>query len=245
MTAEQGIPVPRAVLFDLDGTLVDTAPDLARATNALRRAHSLAPLPYEIIRAEVSHGGNALVTLALGYTTDHPEHATARHRLLEAYGHNVAEESHLFEGLERVLNRYVEQQQPWGIITNKPRRYAEPLLEALGLVPDVLLCADDLPVKKPDPAPLLEAARRLQVSPRECWYIGDHERDMEAAMAAGMTAVAVHYGYLREGDDPLLWPAHHRFETSSELAEMLLTHCHDTADRAQPSPGGRGATSDS
>ncbi|OHV11943.1 HAD family hydrolase [Kushneria phosphatilytica] len=218
------IPVPRAVLFDLDGTLVDTAPDLAHATNALRQAHALPPLPYDVIRAEVSHGGNALVTLALGYSIEHPEHAVARHWLLEAYGRNVAEASRIFEGLESVLKRYTEQSRPWGIITNKPRRYAEPLLKALKLVPDVLLCADDLPVKKPDPEPLLEAARRLNVLPEECWYIGDHQRDMEAAMAAGMTAVAVHYGYLRDGDDPMQWPAHQHFDTPSELAAMLLSH---------------------
>ncbi|WP_106478207.1 HAD-IA family hydrolase [Phytohalomonas tamaricis] len=215
---------PKAVLFDLDGTLVDTAPDLARATNALRRKHGLEPLSYEQIRAEVSHGGNALVKLALGYDTDHPDHAVAREYLLESYGSAVAEESTLFTGLDTVLEGYARHQRPWGIITNKPRRYAEPLIAALGLAPDVLLCADDMPVKKPDPAPLIEAAKRLNVLPQDCWYIGDHLRDIEAARAAGMTAVAVHYGYLRGDDDPRQWPAELWFETPEALVEALLSH---------------------
>ncbi|WP_456267296.1 HAD-IA family hydrolase [Kushneria sp. AK178] len=220
----QADDIPEAVLFDLDGTLVDTAPDLARATNALRREHGLKPLPHDEIRREVSHGGSALVTLALGLERQAPGHDDARAMLLEHYGKNVAEESCLFEGFSEVLDHYRSLRRPWGIITNKPRQYAVPLLEALSMAPDVLLCADDLPVKKPDPAPLLEAARRLNVAPQHCWYIGDHLRDIEAANNAGMTAIAVTYGYLRQEDDPDTWPASRFFETPAALCRVLLQH---------------------
>ncbi|SFH73293.1 HAD-IA family hydrolase [Modicisalibacter xianhensis] len=214
---------PRCLLFDLDGTLIDTAPDLARATNALRQHHELPPLPYETIRAQVSNGGSALVTLALGFTQDHPDHAEARHFLLSAYGKDVAVESKVFSGLERLLERWARPPRRWGIVTNKPRIYTEPLLEALSLSPHVLLCADDLPVKKPSPEPLWEAARRLEVAPHQCWYIGDHARDMQAAHAAGMTAIAVGYGYIAESEKREDWKADCWFDSPSELVDALVT----------------------
>lgn len=215
-------PRPEALLFDLDGTLVDTAPDLARATNALREHHGLPALPYAPIRAQVSNGGSALVTLALGLEKQAPGHDAARTFLLDAYGQSVAQESRVFPPLDRLLDAWDAREGPWGIVTNKPRAYAEPLVEALGLAPGVLLCADDLPVKKPDPAPLVEAARRLAASPARCWYIGDHLRDMQAARAAGMAAVAVGYGYIEEEDDYRRWPADLWFETAEALVAALL-----------------------
>ncbi|RTR05091.1 HAD-IA family hydrolase [Halomonas nitroreducens] len=213
---------PAALLFDLDGTLVDTAPDLARATNALRAHHGLPALPYPLIRAQVSNGGSALVTLALGLDKAHPEHQAARDFLLAAYGEAVAVDSRIFPPLERLLAHWSGAGHPWGIVTNKPRAYAAPLVHELGLVPGTLLCADDLPVKKPDPAPLHEAARHLAVAAPACWYIGDHVRDMQAARAAGMTAVAVGYGYLEEEDDYRQWPADLWFDTAEALTEALL-----------------------
>ncbi|WP_192037065.1 HAD-IA family hydrolase [Halomonas sp. YLGW01] len=216
-------PLPRALLFDLDGTLVDTAPDLARATNALRAHHGLAALPYETIRAQVSNGGSALVTLALGLERDHARHDPARRFLLDSYGQDVAAESRLFEGLAPLIEAWAIAPRAWGIVTNKPRAYAEPLIEALGLAPGAFLCADDLPVKKPDPAPLWEAVRRIGVAAEECWYIGDHRRDIEAARAAGMTAVAVGYGYLDGTEDVRAWDADHVFDTPGALA-MALGH---------------------
>ncbi|MDR9438080.1 MAG: HAD-IA family hydrolase [Halomonas sp.] len=212
---------PRALLFDLDGTLVDTAPDLARATNALRRHHGLPALPYPVIRAQVSNGGSALVTLALGLVKEAEGHGEARAFLLEAYGRAVAEESRVFFPLEQLLAEWEASARPWGIVTNKPRAYAAPLVAALGLAPGALLCADDLPVKKPDPEPLREAARRLRATAAECWYIGDHRRDMQAARAAGMAAIAVGYGYVEEGDDYRTWPADLWFDTAEALVAAL------------------------
>ncbi|MDX5377715.1 MAG: HAD-IA family hydrolase [Halomonas sp.] len=215
-------PLPRALLFDLDGTLVDTAPDLARATNALRAHHGLEPLPYPLIRAQVSNGGSALVALALGLDKTHRDHDAARQFLLDAYGQSVAEESCLFPHLDQLLASWEMESRPWGIVTNKPRAYAAPLVEALGLAPGALLCADDLPQRKPAPEPLWAAAERLDVPASQCWYIGDHVRDMQAARAAGMVAVAVGYGYIEEGDDYLEWPADLWFETCEALVEALL-----------------------
>jgi N-acetyl-D-muramate 6-phosphate phosphatase len=213
---------PRALLFDLDGTLVDTAPDLARATNALRAHHGHAPLPYPEIRAQVSNGGSALVTLALGLPRDHAGHDAARRFLLAAYGEAVAVESLVFPPLDELLVAWVSRGRPWGIVTNKPRAYAAPLVATLGLLPGALLCADDLPVKKPDPRPLAEAARRLGVTAAECWYVGDHRRDMEAARAAGMEAVAVGYGYIEAHDDYHTWPADRWYDSADALVADLL-----------------------
>lgn len=214
--------LPEALLFDLDGTLIDTAPDLAEATNRLREHHGLPRLPYPVIRAQVSNGGSALVTLALELTADHPDHGLARQFLLERYAEVVADRSRVFPGLESLIERWERAGRPWGIVTNKPRLYAQPLIESLGLTPQVMLCADDLPVKKPDPEPLLTAARRIGVAPEACWYIGDHRRDMEAARSAGMTAIAVRYGYIPETEEVDQWSADHWFETPQALAESLL-----------------------
>lgn len=218
----QSLSSPQCLLFDLDGTLIDTAPDLAKATNALRQHHGLPPLSFETIRAQVSNGGSALVTLALGLSHDHPDHAEARRFLLAAYGKEVAVESRVFSGLERLLERWATPPRRWGIVTNKPRVYTEPLLDALSLSPHVLLCADDLPVKKPSPEPLWEAARRLDIRPEQCWYIGDHVRDMQAAHAAGMTAIAVGYGYIGEGENREAWQADCWFDSPSELVNALI-----------------------
>ncbi|WP_355660127.1 HAD family hydrolase [Halomonas salifodinae] len=215
-------PLPRGLLFDLDGTLVDTAPDLARATNALRAHHGLAALPYEAIRAQVSNGGSALVTLALGLPLEAPGHGEARQFLLDAYGEDVAAHSRLFPGMARLIEQWSQAPRAWGIVTNKPRAYAEPLVVALGLAPGALFCADDLPVKKPAPQPLWAAAERLGIAPEACWYIGDHRRDMEAARAAGMTAVAVGYGYLDDTDPIEEWPAERCFATPEALVSALL-----------------------
>ncbi|TFH86137.1 HAD family hydrolase [Billgrantia azerbaijanica] len=213
---------PDALLFDLDGTLVDTAPDLARATNALRAHHGLPPLPFPVIRAQVSNGGSALVTLALGLEKAADGHEAARAFLLAAYGDAVAAESRVFPPLERLLAHWEGADRPWGIVTNKPRAYAAPLVEALGLAPGVLVCADDLPFRKPDPAPLWHAAERLGVAPPRCWYVGDHRRDMEAARRAGMAGVAVGYGYIEAGDDYRDWPADRWFATGEALVAALL-----------------------
>lgn len=230
------IAAPLGLLFDLDGTLVDTAPDLARATNALRERHGLDALPFEVIRAQVSNGGSALVTLALGFEATHPEHAAARAFLLDSYACDVAAESRVFPGLEPLLATWSQPPRAWGIVTNKPRAYAVPLIEELGLKPGALLCADDLPVRKPAPEPLWEAARRLGLSAAQCWYVGDHARDMQAAHAAGMAAIAVGYGYIGETEDRQSWRADRWYERPWDLTAALieLDACRTGDGTAQP-----------
>ncbi|MCW4151849.1 HAD-IA family hydrolase [Halomonas sp. 18H] len=223
------LSLPSALLFDLDGTLVDTAPDLARATNALRAHHGLSALPYPRIRSQVSNGGSALVEMALGLGREQAGHESARQYLLDRYSEALAVESLVFTPLETLLQHWIMAGRPWGIVTNKPRAYAAPLVRALELEPDVLLCADDLPMKKPDPAPLHEAARRLDVASEKCWYIGDHHRDVQAARAAGMIAVAVGYGYLEAPDDHRHWSADFCFDTPEALVHALTKAPTDIA----------------
>ncbi|WP_027350377.1 HAD family hydrolase [Halotalea alkalilenta] len=221
-------PRPEAVLFDLDGTLVDTAPDLIAATNRLRREHDLPPLPYAQVRAVVSNGGAALVELALAQRQE-VDRGAGLQRLLALYEAHVAQESRTFPGLVELVEALDAQGVGWGVVTNKQRRFAQPLLSQLALNPRVLVCADDLSACKPDPAPLLEAARRLAVDPGRCWYVGDHLRDMQAAINAGMLPVAALYGYLGADERPESWPAKLRFTDSESLAAAILAACGEAA----------------
>lgn len=225
MTLDEPPPL-QAVLFDLDGTLVDTAPDLAQALNRLRQEHGLEPLPYEQIRSVVSNGGSALIHLGFDTTKFDTTNNAALHdqlltRLLTLYGESVAEYSHLFQGLEDLLDYLDRAAVSWGIVTNKPRPLTETLVSSLGLHCDVIVCPEDLQVKKPDPAPLLYAARQMAIPPEQCIYIGDHERDIEAGRRAGMQTIAVSYGYLGPRDDPEHWRPNHIISTPQALTEWL------------------------
>jgi N-acetyl-D-muramate 6-phosphate phosphatase len=208
-----------AVLFDLDGTLLDTAPDMGGALNELRAEHDLAPLATAEIRHWVSNGAAALVRLGFGETE--PERFEAlRQRFLEIYASRVAHETTLFEGGAALLDALDADGIPWGIVTNKPGWLTDPLLEALALRARarVVVSGDTLSEKKPHPQPLLHAAGRLDRSPGACAYVGDAERDMLAARAAGMHGVLATFGYL----DPAIswnhWPC---VATITQLGELL------------------------
>lgn len=207
----------KAVLFDLDGTLVDTAPDLIRATNQLRQRHGLAALPQDQVRAEVSMGGRALTRLALGDSADDP----ALDQLLADYAACLGQHSQIFTGLPPLLALLQRHQHPWGVVTNKERRFAEPLLAALSLAPPVLVCGDDVAHAKPHPESLIAAAAALNLPCQQCCYIGDHQRDMVAARAAGMFAIAAGYGYLSPTDDIRQWPADQCCDTPDQLSALL------------------------
>lgn len=212
----------QAVLFDLDGTLVDTAPDLAQALNRLRLEQGKNELPYPLIRDQVSNGGNALIELGFGLKTGAAGQAELRQRLLDLYQDRIAEHSRLFEGLDSLLHHFRQQSLPWGIVTNKPRHYTDLLLQALELAPGVVVCPDDLGIAKPDPAPLLFAARQLAVAPEACLYVGDHRRDIEAGRRAGMQTLAVGFGYIGPEEDPLAWEADVFVETVAELNTWIM-----------------------
>lgn len=201
-------PTPlAAVLLDLDGTLLDTAPDLALALNTLRAEQRLAPLAFQSIRPHVSNGANAVVRLGFP-DTDATAFEALRARFLQLYRSQLVVETRLFPGFDEVLAQLEAHRVPWGVITNKPRWLTEPLLQQLGLFDRAgcVLSGDSLPVRKPDPLPLLTAAQRLDVEPERCLYLGDALRDVQAARAANMVALGASFGYIGAHDDVKDWP---------------------------------------
>jgi len=201
--------MPEAVLFDLDGTLIDTAPDMGGALNNLLIEENLPPLPLETIRPLVSQGGLVLTRLGFAERVDEAEIEPLRQRFLQHYRAVVADNSRLFEGLETVLQDLEALSIPWGIVTNKPEWLTHPLLEQLGLATRtaVVIGGDTLAQRKPHPQPLLEAARRIGIDSRRCIYVGDDERDIVAGRAALMQTLVAAYGYIEDADAIESWNA--------------------------------------
>jgi N-acetyl-D-muramate 6-phosphate phosphatase len=212
----------RGVLFDLDGTLLDTAHDMMNALNALRAEEKLAPLPYEKVRAQVSHGANALVKLSFGELSA-TEHEVMRQRLLDIYRKQLARHTALFEGGDEMLRDLDRRGLHWGIVTNKPGWLTDPLLVEVGLHTRAraVVSGDTLPQRKPHPLPLLHAAETMGIKPEECVYVGDAERDMQAAQAAGMFALVAGFGYLGEDDRADQWFSHGWLDTPLDLLDWL------------------------
>ncbi|MFK5913805.1 MAG: HAD-IA family hydrolase [Woeseiaceae bacterium] len=215
------MPKIKTVLFDLDGTLADTAPDLAGALNHVLKIHSCAPLPYDIIRPYVSHGGVALITLGFGKA--HPEFDTLYQELLQYYQNNIANETTLFPGMNELLTELEKNNINWGVVTNKPGWLTEPLLDALNLTSRAIsiVSGDTLKQRKPHPAPILHACQEAGSSAAECIYIGDAERDIEAANAAGMPSVVALFGYIAEHDAPETWGAHTSINHPLEILSII------------------------
>jgi phosphoglycolate phosphatase len=182
----------RAVLFDLDGTLVDSAPDLAGAANDLRAVHGLPPLAYERLRPMVGSGARGMVGVAFGVAPGDARFEPLRDAFLDRYAGRLLEQTCVFDAVRPVLDALAAAGLPWGIVTNKASRFAEPVVRGLGLQPGaaVLVCGDTTPHAKPHPAPLHEAARRLGLASRDCVYVGDDLRDIQAAQAARMPSAA-------------------------------------------------------
>ena len=212
-----------AVLFDLDGTLIDTAPDMVAILTKLQLTHGRDPLPYETARANVSNGALALIRLAFPDAVK--SEASELHReYLERYEDSVCIESRIFPNLSKLLDDLDEQNCPWGIVTNKPQRMTDPLLAALDLT-NRLSCAisgDTLPQRKPDPAPLLLGCQQTGTAPNRTVYVGDSARDIEAGRAAGMITIAAAFGYIVPGDDPIAWNSDAIAFNTQELAKILL-----------------------
>ncbi len=213
----------RAVLFDLDGTLIDSAPDLAGAGNDMRAARGLPRLPLEHFRPMVGSGARGMVGRALQVQPGHPEFETLRDEFLQRYEARMTRETRVFAEMRPVLDALHRAARPWGIVTNKATRFSEPLVRALGLLDEAatLVCGDTTPHAKPHPAPLLEAARRLGIEADQCVYVGDDLRDVQAGRAAGMLTVAAAWGYLGEGEAIEAWEAHHVVASPSELLKLL------------------------
>jgi phosphoglycolate phosphatase len=202
------MPPLRAMLFDLDGTLLDTAPDMAGALNSLRLEHRLPPLPFEELRPVVSHGSSRLVKLGFPLA-EAAEAAALQQRFLGLYRAALSGGTRLFPGMEQVLDVLAARGLHAGVVTNKPGWLTEPLIDALGLRPRlaVVVSGDTVAQAKPSPLPLLHAAKLAGVAPEECIYVGDAERDIQAAHAAGMPALIARYGYLHTADQPDAWGA--------------------------------------
>jgi len=214
----------RAVLFDLDGTLLDTAPDMAGALNALRREHSLAPLPFAEIRGAVSHGAARVVRT--GFPDADPQgFASLQRRFLEIYRGALSCETRLFAGMEQVLETLAAWGIKSGIVTNKAAWLTEPLLEELRLRARFacVVSGDTLAEKKPHPLPLLHAAALAGVAPGDCIYVGDAQRDVQAAHRAGMPALVANYGYLLPGEDTAAWGGDAYLNEPMDLLDWLTT----------------------
>lgn len=212
-----------AVLFDLDGTLVDTAPDMVAVLQEMQRAHGLEPVAYGIARNCVSNG--ALGLLRLAFPDEAAFFDSPLHReYLDRYEGRVCEKSTVFNGLEALLDRLEMARRPWGIVTNKPARMTEPLLQGLNLWhrSACTVSGDTLPQRKPDPAPMLHACNLAGIEPENTLYVGDALRDIEAGRTAGMGTIAVAYGYIDAGDDPGRWGADAVAADTVDLAQIVL-----------------------
>jgi N-acetyl-D-muramate 6-phosphate phosphatase len=213
----------RAVLFDLDGTLADTAPDLAGALNALLRERGKEPIGFEQARPLTSMGARGMIKAGLGIGPEHPEFEQLRDRFLDLYEANICDGTRLFDGVDKLLKELDTRGTPWGIVTNKYERFTKPLLQQLELDKRAhcIVCGDTTGNSKPHPGPLLHAAELLGVQPQECLYVGDDVRDIQAARAAHMPVIAAGYGYLGEATDPVLWQADGIIFSAGEVLSYL------------------------
>ena len=215
--------VYRAVFFDLDGTLVDTAPDMVGVLQAVQRDHGNDAVPYEMGRSQVSNG--VLGLLRVGFPeADDARIEQLRLEYLDRYANSVCERSRVFTGIDPLIDRLDDAHIPWGVVTNKPEKLTLRLLEALELL-DRVVCTvggDTLPVRKPDPAPLLHACEIAAVESAESIYVGDAARDIDAGKAAGMATIAAAYGYISPGDDASRWGADLISTDTKELAQMVF-----------------------
>lgn len=215
----------RAVLFDLDGTLLDTAPDMVGALDALRTEEGLGPIDYDFARAHVSNGALGLINISFE-NLDEAHRMSLRDRYLRLYENSLANATVLFDGMADVLGSLEQDNMPWGIVTNKPAYLTEPLLELLELRERCacVVSGDTLPERKPHPKPLLYAAALLGIEAKQAMYVGDSDRDIAAGNAAGMATVAAAYGFVPPGDSPDNWGATHKIEHPAQLLAILNDH---------------------
>lgn len=213
----------RAVLFDLDGTLVDSAPDLAGAVDSMRLKRGLTSLPLTDYRPMAGAGARGMLGVGFGVDPTHPDFGALREEFFIAYEQRLTMNTVIFDGVSELVKALGQHQLPWGVVTNKSERFTLPLTRALPLFASAItiISGDTTPFAKPHPGPLLEAARRLGVAPAHCIYVGDDERDIVAGKAAGMMTVAVTYGYLGQKADMDAWMADEKINSALELLQLL------------------------
>lgn len=224
LPSNQTHPV-QGVLFDLDGTLIDTAPDMALALNRLRLECNLRPIPFEQIRPQVSNGARGLLEIGFQLGPNDQGFGILRDRFLQLYRQDIAGETRLFAGFDKVIDWLNKQEMHWGIVTNKPGFLTRELVKELDLKPAVVIAGDDLLRRKPYPDQLIYAAGQLRLPPQHILYVGDHERDIQASRAAHMPSAAVRWGYL-DGERPI----------EDWLADVILTNPTDLLDLLSPTP---------
>lgn len=215
------LTLPRAILFDLDGTLADTAPDLAAAMNRVRSNRGLEPTPYDILRPVASAGARGLIGASFGMKPGDDGYEDLRVAFLNTYEAAIAVHTKLFDGVPSLLATLQSQGISWGIVTNKAARFTDLLAPKIGLgKAGCVISGDTTPHSKPHPAPLLEAASRLGIAPAECWYVGDDLRDVQAGRAAGMATVAAAWGYCGHAE-PATWEADALADTPLDVLELI------------------------
>ncbi len=213
----------QAVLFDLDGTFADTAPDLAAALNQVLQEQGKPALPFEHIRPVVSHGGIALIKLGFDIPQESPEFEVLRQRLLAIYKNNISQLTQLFEGMDELVTELENSDIAWGIVTNKPSWLTDPLMAQLGYTQRArtIVSGDTTSERKPHPEPLFHACRKINCPPDQCLYVGDAERDIIAGKRAGMKTLGALFGYIEADDDPRTWGADALIEHPREIKDFL------------------------
>lgn len=214
-----------AVLFDLDGTLIDSAPDLGGAADRMRLSRGMSSLPLEQYRPMAGAGARGMLGIAFDIGIDDPRYEAMREEFFSNYERCMTQRTTVFDGVPELIAEIQNRRIPWGVVTNKSARFTDPLTKAMPLFvsAQVVVSGDTTPHAKPHPAPLLEAARRLGVSPAQCLYVGDDERDVVAGLAAGMQTVAASYGYLGAVTDIQGWGAHAEINSPLALLKLLGT----------------------
>ena len=217
-------PRPKAVLFDLDGTLIDSAPDLGAAADKMRTDRGMTSLDYALYRPMAGSGARGMLQVAFGITEAHVDYEAYKNEFLDNYQQAMTVKTTVFDGVNDMLSSLQQQGILWGVVTNKHQRFTIPLSQQMALfkTSGAVVSGDTTPHAKPHPAPLLEGARLLGLPPQDCWYVGDDERDIVAGKAAGMVTVAANYGYLGEEADVLSWGADFVIHHPMELVNLWL-----------------------
>ncbi|WP_299178217.1 HAD-IA family hydrolase [uncultured Neptuniibacter sp.] len=214
---------PASVLFDLDGTLIDTAPDFHWVINQLLQEEGRTRIDFDFLRRYVSNGARAMIAAAFDLEEDDSDFPRLHQRMLEIYLEHLAVDSSLFPGLQDCLHWLQQHEIPWGVVTNKPERFTLPVMQGLAIDEQAssIICPDHVTHKKPHPESLLLACQQINCSPENSIYVGDHLRDIEAGKRAGMITIAATYGYIDEDEDPQTWDADHYISCATELKPLL------------------------